>query len=154
MEWKNWQCRGGKIFVDNVGDQWEGRKFKICERRMERKCWQCRGGEEQIDNVEAQLEGRKFNIWGNISIFVEKYFNIWFVYLFKMMKGRIWWGEVPGAGLCQICVSAPPVERKHRRNIIALNGPTPIYFFSLKYFTSLAKLFGPNICGYVPVKRT
>ena len=45
-----------------------------------------------------------------------------------MMKGRIWWGEVPGAGLCQICVSAPPVERKHRRNIIAPNGPRHIYF--------------------------
>ena len=28
---------GGKIFFDNVGDQWDGRKFKICERRMERK---------------------------------------------------------------------------------------------------------------------
>ena len=67
---------------------------------------------------------------GNMTRFCEKYWNIWFVYLFKMMKGRIWWGEVPGAGLCQICVSAPPVERKHRRNIIAPNGPPAIYITS------------------------
>ena len=100
------------------------------------------------------MKGRYWKNWGKYFNIWWKYFNIWFVYLFKMMKGRIWWGEVPGAELCQICVSAPPVERKHRRNIIAPNGPTPIYFFSLKYFTSLAKLFGPNICGYVPVKRT
>ena len=102
-------------------------------------------------DTKKRLKG-KGDVWLFFVLLCMMLFGLFI--LLKKMKGRIWWGEVPGAGCCQICVSAPPVERKHRRNIIAPNGPTPIYFFSLKYFTSLAKLFGPNICGYVPVKRT
>ena len=95
----------------------------------------------------SKPEGQKdFNLFCDAKTILKGKGDVWLLSLFfvllcmmlfglfillKKMKGRIWWGEVPGAGCCQICVSAPPVERKHRRNIIAPNRPPPYIYFQI-----------------------